>query len=579
MTDRDPILNHPADPPALPRLIARVAVTGHRPPATDETDPSEGSRAIVKNDAGIRVSIRDILNAVVAIAADIVPVSEGAYSKERPVLRILSSLAEGADRMVAQEALAMRSQQDVKLECPLPAASKEYRNDFKTAASAEVFDQLLLAAKDAVFELGGQRKGDWLRAQDYKAAGHIAVSNCDLLIAIWDGKPGKEGGTAEIVEEALRLETPVLRINVEHPEQITMLTGRGPGEADWRPALATYLDRAFAPPQLEKEHSDKEPPEIVPLAANWVKRYNGERTDAAPRDPRRADELANRYGRLYRFSYRLKYGLSALAVLFAVKGIIYGPEQAPLWATLELASIGGILLCFLLAWVFDWHERWLDYRLLAEQFRVLGFLEPLGETVPEFRPPKYWDVQPNRHSSVRWYFRARLREVGLPRAVVEKTYVEKQIDNVLRVAKEQLQYNENKHTRSKLLHHVMEWSGLGLFALTALACVAHLGEWGPAFVLAALGALTATLPAFGAAFEGLQAQEEGRRIAGHAHAMSEHLKDVKGRIEKLKARIKATPPADVELTEIAGIAFELATEMTRETSGWHNLILGQPPKI
>src|ERR1035438_2725080 len=172
MTAAEPILNHPAGPPALPRLVARVAVTGHRPPAADETDPSEGSRAIVANDAGIRTSIRDILNKVVAITSSIARTANDAYSKERPVLRILSSLAEGADRMVAQEALAMKPQHDVKLECPLPAASKEYLKDFKTAASAEVFDQLLLAAKDAVFELDGRRKGEWLRAQDYKAAGH-----------------------------------------------------------------------------------------------------------------------------------------------------------------------------------------------------------------------------------------------------------------------------------------------------------------------------------------------------------------------------------------------------------------------
>jgi hypothetical protein len=89
--------------------------------------------------------------------------------------------------------------------------------------------------------------------------------------------------------------------------------------------------------------------------------------------------------------------------------------------------------------------------------------------------------------------------------------------------------------------------------------------------VAILGAVTAILPAFGAAMEGLQAQEEARRIAGYTHAMSKHLEVVETQLEAL--------PTDVDLETIRAIAFDLATEMTWETSGWHNLIHGQPPKV
>jgi hypothetical protein len=107
-----------------------------------------------------------------------------------------------------------------------------------------------------------------------------------------------------------------------------------------------------------------------------------------------------------------------------------------------------------------------------------------------------------------------------------------------------------------------------LFGVTAIACIVHLGHWAPAIIL---GALTATLPAFAAAMEGLQAQEEAKRISGYTRAMSKHLEDVETRIEALRA--------DADLESIRVIAFDLATEMTRETSGWHNLIHGQPPKV
>jgi hypothetical protein len=559
------------DPPTLPRLVARVAVTGHRPPAPDETDASEGRRAIVNNEAGIRASIRAILNEVVAIAADIMPVARGAYNDDPPVLRILSSLAEGADRMVAQEALAMRPQHEVKLECPLPAAREKYRDDFITDASKAEFDTLLAAAS-VVFELDGQREKEWLRSSDYASAGHIAVSNCDLLIAIWDGSIGKEGGTAAIVEEAKRENVPMLRIDVKNPQSITMYMGRGEWATKWQHELKRTLLRALQPPippPKKKHSSDKAHSTVkVQSGADWLSGYASEHIPAGVDDSKRPDVLATRYGLLYRFSYRLKYGLAALAVGFAVLGLTVGTPYEWLWPGLELASIIGILACFSLAWIFRWHERWLDYRLLAEQFRVLGFLRPMGETVPVFHPPKYWEAPPTRHSCVRWYFRARLRECSLPNSAVREGYVRRQVANIRIVTEEQWDYNTGKHKSAESGYRFTEWAGFVLFAITAAACIAHVQGWGPKL---ALGALTAMLPAFGAAMEGLQAQEEGKRIAGRAEAMRKHLKEVEQRLTEL--------PHDPELAQVAEIAFDLATEMTWETSGWHNLILGQPPKL
>ena len=53
--------------------------------------------------------------------------------------------------------------------------------------------------------------------------------------------------------------------------------------------------------------------------------------------------------------------------------------------------------------------------------------------------------------------------------------------------------------------------------------------------------------------------------------MAEHMKTVAERIREL--------PNDVGLGKVSPIAFELATEMTRETSGWHNLIHVQRPRV
>jgi hypothetical protein len=126
----------------------------------------------------------------------------------------------------------------------------------------------------------------------------------------------------------------------------------------------------------------------------WVRRLNDEGSRAPAKDPRRPDVLATRYGKLFRWSYVLKYVLASFAVCFAVAGLMPGQAEIEVWPALELASIVGVLLTFLLSRAGEWHERWLDYRLLAEQFRVLDFLHPLGETVPVFHPPTYWGVPP-----------------------------------------------------------------------------------------------------------------------------------------------------------------------------------------
>jgi hypothetical protein len=454
--------------------------------------------------------------------------------------------------MVTEEALAFRPRYAVTLECPLPAARDVYRNDFKTAESRDTFDELLGEAT-AVFELDGQRDGEWLRPSDYARAGHIAVSNCDLLIAIWDGQPGQEGGTGQTVREAMHQQVPVVRIDVNDPPSISVCALADHWDDKWQAALRESLLTALRPPKG---------------ALEWVRRYSKERIGAGAGDDTRSDLLATHYGKWYRASYWLKYGLSAFAVCFAVGGLLSNHGEAKLWPALELAAVLGILLCFMLARTRDWHERWLDYRLLAEQFRVLDFLKPLGETPPVFQPPKYWGVPSERHVCVRWYFQARLREYSLPHAIVTDEYVRQRRRDLLAVTRGQYKYNWEKHRSAKRRHEIMEWAGIRLFALTGLACIVHLFGWAPALIL---GAITAILPAFGAAMEGLQTQEESKRIAGYTLAMWRHLEIVETRIEDLQA--------DAGLEGVRKIAVELATELTRETSGWHNLIHGQPPRV
>jgi hypothetical protein len=116
-------------------------------------------------------------------------------------LVIVSPLAEGADRLVAKEVLAWRGTRQVgpaTLEVLLPLPEDSYLNDFQTSQSKEEFWKLRALAR-TVQAIDPPMP----RPAAYEAVGRAVVDACDVLIALWDGKPSRgQGGTAEIVDYA-----------------------------------------------------------------------------------------------------------------------------------------------------------------------------------------------------------------------------------------------------------------------------------------------------------------------------------------------------------------------------------------
>src|ERR1700691_3928056 len=89
-----------------PTCALRIGVIGHRPPKIPLEDiPVE-----------IRQTVREVLMFARTFTEDLVASDQG-YALREPILRIISSLAEGADRLVAEEGLTL----GFKLQCPLPA--------------------------------------------------------------------------------------------------------------------------------------------------------------------------------------------------------------------------------------------------------------------------------------------------------------------------------------------------------------------------------------------------------------------------------------------------------------------------
>jgi hypothetical protein len=206
----------PARHPSSPSL--RIGVSGHRvPPKLPE-----------ESEAPLRVLIDRMLAAIAAAARK---------ANTASALVIVSSLAEGSDRIVAAAGLAA----GFALQAVLPFEKAEYERDFETPMSRSEFEELLGRACD-VFELDGAADE---RPRAYEAAGLFMLANIDVLIAIWDGGVAAGiGGTAQIVERAIADGIAVVWIEPSHPNAM-QISRPGSGAA---PAGATAgLKNTFHP--------------------------------------------------------------------------------------------------------------------------------------------------------------------------------------------------------------------------------------------------------------------------------------------------------------------------------------------
>jgi hypothetical protein len=116
---------------------------------------------------------------------------------------VISSLAEGADRLVVERALAYRP--DARLVVPLPMPPEQCKAIFSSDESGEEFERLLRLASQ-VIPPQTDKTGD----EAYLAAGNGMLDRADLLIALWDGQAAQgRGGTGEIVDLARKRGLPV----------------------------------------------------------------------------------------------------------------------------------------------------------------------------------------------------------------------------------------------------------------------------------------------------------------------------------------------------------------------------------
>jgi hypothetical protein len=204
-----------------PRTVIafRVGVVGHRPnrlPKDKETLDT------------LRQMLGNILEDVKAEIADYAASSSSKtlYADKPYILRAVSPLAEGTDRLFADQAINL----GYELLCPMPFGQEEFENDFLPPEALEPdsrdrFRGLLERAREGAgvttFELDGDRSAS---PTAYALGGRVVLNQSDLLVIVWDGQDrAGDGSTIDTALEAIQFHLPVIWIDALAPRRWQLL--------------------------------------------------------------------------------------------------------------------------------------------------------------------------------------------------------------------------------------------------------------------------------------------------------------------------------------------------------------------
>ncbi len=322
-------------------------------------------------------------------------------------LVVLSSLAEGGDQLVAQEALAAGA----RLVAPLPLPRELYVEDFPDPAVRARFEALCNQAEVVLLptlrdQLGHEIESVGLaRDRQYAKAGVYIASHCHVLLAIWDGRTsGQLGGTAQIVNYHLTSTLPGLidrRRDTRHvlgvgDESLLYHIVCSRDRADGAPAAGLLPLQAGWRGTDTLARDDELPAEFRLMFAHMAE-FNADcskyadRIEAAPMPShdvpsnatattdrlfQAADWLALHFQKRVLLAMRTTYTLAALMGI-AFTFYAHLPAQDYLiYLFLLLFASGGFVA--VLARRRGWHRKYLDYRALAEGLRIQSYWRRAG---------------------------------------------------------------------------------------------------------------------------------------------------------------------------------------------------------
>lgn len=294
---------------------------------------------------------------------------------------VLSSLAEGADRLVAWEALDL----GMLLVVPMPFEQRSYEADFASPQSVEEFRQLLSRADEAfVVPSPVASHPEPTRDLRYASCSAYIVRRCVRLVALWDGMTVPQSSTGEAV--AFQLDGIPAPFVAEHRALDPTLTGPvvhiyTPRASDVQGTLHEPAVRVLYPKiQVglgDGSGFDKLEEEIERFNRD-VRAGNRDASSASNLDVQQsADALAGDFQRRVAWLLVSVFVCIFVAVLgfnvFQYQGA-HPPWLLAVYLSFSIAAFAIVAVSKRA----DWQNRYQDYRALAEVLRVAHYWQLAG---------------------------------------------------------------------------------------------------------------------------------------------------------------------------------------------------------
>ena len=556
-------------PPQLPFALT-VGITGHRLGGL-----ADGRVGPIGDEIALA------LDTVEAEALGLFNRESTLFAKAAPVLTLVSPLADGADQMAAQAGLA----RGWRLQAILPFARATYIRDFEGHESQARFISLI-ERSDCVLELPGDPDDD---AEAYMAAGRATIAQCDVLIAIWDGRPPRgRGGTAEVVHLAVAQGTPVIHIPADGETPIALLWSgfdpnvvtrggddRGVRQPFEPELLGRLLHALLTPPPhaIERSFYDRflaeksrrvrgriEYPLLLMLAGvSWMKSSHWRESKCAAaidaewerfstecsgkhgisaslqlleRAYAWSDRLAGYYAQNFRSGHIFNFLLAATAVLLGLSSFALPASKTEV-AVAEFAVALAVIFNTKFGVSHEWHRRWLDYRQLAERLRPLRSLKLLGVAAPD-APGSHTNPVPRRW--IDWYAAGVWRAMGCPNGAIDKERAARLAEAIAcHEIDPQIAYHESTARQIDTLDRRLEGLATVLFVLTlgASALVIVMLQVNPEWVNRMgnwLTLLSAGFPAVGTAIFGIRFQGDFGGSAERSRSTAQTLRSIEAQM-------------------------------------------------
>jgi len=527
---------------AIPARLV-IGITGHRDLVETEN--------IVQ---GIRFALKEIRQMI-----------EPCLHGTPLLVTILSPLAEGADRLATREILKIP--EESLLEVILPFEKVEYMNDLDTEESKSEFEELLLQANTIIVvpHVGS-------RDESYYHVGCHIVNQCDVLMALWDGKDAVGlGGTGNIVKYARGSNCPLVWIHTEDAGQVTVEPGRGLNIKPFQD-LCNYnleqLDAVQFERQLVKQSEDLESEarsaglsceKLKPTFDYFLHHYV------------RTDNLSLRYQQLHLGSETVVAALAFLAIAIVAFQFLFFSEQH--WILIfEIAFMLIVLAIYSICRRRQWHTRWMDYRFLAERLRSAIFLSISASNLQHLRPPRHLSLA---YSSNDWLVDAfySVWNMRPPLNHPDDTIFEQLRNFTVKVwIQDQIEYHNSTNKINRKRYNRLAYASYILFGLTICAgsihVIMHVVNIDAEFFYQTLLFMAIILPAAGATLSTIRIHRDHLRNSMRSGEMKRHLDELEDKM------INST-----DLKSFLALVRETEETMLHECEDWRVVVRFHAPEM